>query len=156
MAKRQKPYSPKPWEGTGVYGDTFSTFSSSMQHHAAWKALKPGAKILYLACKDQYYQEKKHPIPDDPTTFTMNQAKWADEYGLYTRGNWRGFNRDMTDLIEHGFVRCLDCGAIAHRKSIYQFSAEWRKWGQEDFCISGQDMTVSMIGSRKRTPPKKL
>ena len=132
-----------------------------MLHDPAWKDLKPGAKVLYLSCKDQWYHEKP-AIPDDPLTFYMNQAKWADEYNLYKRSNFKGFARDMEALISHGFITCVYDGAIAKKKSIYRFSDEWKRYGQPSFKVRENEKTVAMKGTRKgikaetqqRTPPK--
>lgn len=128
----------------GNSGDTSANIYESMLLSPAWMDLKPSAKILYLTCKSQYYAEKKKPFPDERDTFTMNQHKWCEKYQLYRKDNARGFYRDMTALIEHGFINCEISGANTRTKSVYRFSARWRAYGTESFTVPVAAMTSSM------------
>lgn len=148
---RRDKYIKKPFESTGISGDVSANLYASMLTSQAWLDLTPQQKTLYTCCKLQLYAEKSKPT-EDTATFTMNQWKWRDQYQLYKAGNERSFYRDMTALIEHGFIACVESGAYSKRKSIYKFSSKWQKWGTEAFEISPAEMTVSM--TRKRWDEK--
>ena len=96
-----------------------------------------------MVCKAQYYADKQKPN-DDAHCFTMNQSKWCGLYGLYKRSNARGFYRDMSALIENGFVVCVECGAITRTKPIYRFSSMWQKYGTAAFSVSPAEMINAM------------
>ncbi|MBQ8075619.1 MAG: hypothetical protein IJ237_06505 [Oscillospiraceae bacterium] len=125
MGGKKQKYEKKPFESTLQPSDTSANIYESMMLSTAWQDLSASARVLYLTCKSQYYSEKKKPVEDDRETFTMNQQKWAEKYHLYTKENHRGFQRDMESLIMHGFVKCVECGAVTRTKSIYKFSADW-------------------------------
>ena len=95
---------------------------------------RPQQQRLYLYCKAQYYAEKRKPLGDS-LCFTMNQSKWSSLYGLYERSNARGFYRDMTALMDHGFVERLVSGRATRTKNIYRFSSAWTAFGTEDFKL---------------------
>lgn len=144
MSRRKTPYQKKPFESTGASNDTSANVYMSMLLSDAWRALTAQQQRLYLYCKAQYYAEKQKPN-GDPLCFTLNQSKWADLYGIYKKNNAASFSRDMSALIEHGFVSCVICGAFTRSKSIYRFSAKWQKWGTAAFEILPSEMTVSML-----------
>ena len=143
MGKRKTPYQKKTFESAGTSSDTSANVYMSMLLSSAWKDLTANQQRLYVYCKAQFYAEKRKPN-SDPLCFTMNQTKWADLYELYQRNNAAGFYRDMSALIEHGFVSCVECGAVTRTKSIYKFSSMWQKWGSDAFEVTAADMTVSM------------
>ena len=151
MSRRTKPYEKKAFESTGASSDTSANVYMSMLLSDAWRALTAQQKTLYLYCKAQYYAEKKKPN-GDRLCFTMNQSKWSDVYGLYEKSNAKGFYRDMSALIEHGFVVCVECGAATRTKSIYKFSSMWQRYGTDAFEVAVSDMTASM---RRRERNKK-
>lgn len=146
MSRRKTSYVKKGFESTGGSSDTSANIYMSMLLSDAWRALTAHQQRLYLYCKAQYYAEKKKPR-DDALCFTMNQSKWCGLYGMYTKSNARSFYRDMTALIQYGFVICVECGASSRTKSIYRFSDAWQKYDAEhpsDFCVSPTNMTSSM------------
>lgn len=142
MGKKPK-YQKKSFESTGVSGDTSANLYESMLISPAWKDLSPNQKVLYSVCKSQYYAEKIKPLDED-TCFTMPPTKWADKYGLYSPNNGASFYRDMSALIEHGFVRCLQCGKATRTKTVYQFSDKWRSYGTPAFHIDMNERTEGM------------
>lgn len=144
MSKRKKTYQKKAFESDGSPSDVSANIYMSMILSPAWKNLTANQRQLYLYCKAQYYGEKKKPT-DNPLKFTMNQTKWADMYGLYKRNNAASFTRDMTALIEHGFVVCSSCGATTRKKSIYRFSEKWQQWGTDSFQLDRSEMTLAML-----------
>ena len=143
MPKKRK-YEKKSFESTGSPSDTSANIYMSMLISTAWKELTAKQQILYLYCKSQYYAEKKKPIKDNLLSFTMNQSKWLTLYGLYTASNKNAFYRDMTALINHGFIICIESGATTRKKSIYEFSDKWQKYGTDAFEVLPSEMTKAM------------
>jgi len=139
----KKRYEKKPFESSCSSSDTSANIYESMLLSPAWLELKASPKALYVACKSQYYAEKTKPNSNN-CQFTMNKYKWCDKYKLYTNANSSSFYRDMSALIEKGFIKCIECGFVTRTKSIYQFSDKWQIYGKEGFCILPNEMTVFM------------
>lgn len=148
MGYRKKKYQPKPFESDGNHSDTSANIYESMMKSDAWLDLTATQKVLYMTCKSQYYAEKNHP-ENDPTQFTMPQKKWADTYKLYRKDNAKGFIRDISALIEHGFITCVNKGAMTYTKNVYQYSSMWRKYGTTEFSVTDNNRTIAMLGTRK-------
>ena len=151
MRKRMKAYvreqeiKKKSFEGVlAKKSDTFARIYITMLLSEAWQALSAKQQVLYVYCKSQYYAEKTKPVGDNRKSFTMNQSKWRDLYGIYTLSNKNSFYKDMTALIEKGFIRCLHCGSISRTKSIYEFSDKWQLYGTPEFKILPSEMTLAM------------
>lgn len=151
MSRKKLAYQKKPFESKGNTSDISSNIYMSMLTSPAFRDLSAQQVTLYLYCKAQYYGEKKKPN-NDSLCFTMNKSKWSGLYGLYDGNNGRGFRRDMEALIEHGFITCVECGAVTRTKSIYRFSSEWQRWGTGAFVLLPSDMTLAM--NRKRAKIK--
>ena len=152
MSHRKTPYQKKAFESTGTSADTSANIYMSMLLSAAWRALTAQQQRLYLYCKAQYYGEKQKPN-GNPLCFTMNQSKWAELYGLYEKSNAKGFYRDMSALIEKGFITCVECGAITRTKSIYRFSSMWQNYGTKTFTVSPSEMTLAMQRKKRIKKP---
>lgn len=146
MSKKHRSYEKKAFESLCTSSDTSANIYESMITSPAWLELTATQKVLYLTCKSQYYAEKQKPN-NNGSQFTMNKYKWCNKYKLYTNSNSAGFYRDMTALIEKGFIICVECGAYTRTKNIYQFSDKWRNYSKADFEILPSEMTLSM--SRK-------
>ena len=143
MSRRKQPYQKKSFESSGASSDTSANIYMSMLLSSAWKKLTSQQQRLYLYCKAQYYAEKKKPRGDS-LCFTMNQSKWCGLYGLYQKTNAKGFYRDMSALIENGFIVCVESGAVTRTKSIYKFSNMWQKYGTNSFAVLPSEMTNTM------------
>lgn len=137
------------FESTGVSSDTSANIYESMMCSRAWKELTPSQKVLYLTCKSQYYAEKRKP-DDNRECFTMNRAKWAGKYELYSIGSGRIFSRDMAALITHGFVTCAYADRSPTSKNIYRFSSMWQCYGTPQFKVTQDDWTLYMWNEYKK------
>jgi len=140
----KKKYEKKSFESDMSSSDTSANIYESMLTSDAWKSLTSNQKALYQACKAQYYAEKKKPF-DNREYFTMNKSKWMGKYGLYNKGNEGGFYRDISALIEKGFISCISTGAFSRTKSIYSFSDKWKKYGTPEFSISHEEMNLRLM-----------
>ena len=143
MRYRKRRYEKRRFESDGRSNDVSANIYLSMMLSPAWMALTNNQRNLYVYCKLQYYAEKKKPNGDSEL-FTMNQAKWSKLYGLYKENNASSFYRDMAALINHGFIKCEECGKTTRTKSIYRYSDMWQKYGTDEFEISLSDMTEGM------------
>lgn len=155
---RKTPYKPKKFESAQFYtdkngkkhGDTSANIYMTMLLSQAWRDLTKNQQILYLYCKAQYYAEKRKPKHDEDNEFgnewyfTMNKSKWCDLYGIYTENNKAQFRKDMAELINKGFIRCVACGWYDKQKTIYAYSSKWQKYGTSEFKVNIQDMTTHM------------
>lgn len=126
MAKTKK-YEKKLFESTLAPWDTSANIYESMLRSVAWKDLSGNQKALYVTCKAQYYDVKKHPN-EDRLQFHMNQNLWMKKYELYNEGNRAGFYKDMDVLISHGFIECVENGKSTFSKSVYKYSNRWPEW----------------------------
>ena len=148
MAKKKNKYIPKSFESTRVPSDTSANIYVSMVESPAWQDLTKGQQLLYLYCKLQYYGEKSSQLDekkDNPEVFTMNRYKWCTKYKIYTTSNSGQFYKDMEALIQHGFIKCIKCGAVARRKNVYQYSDKWKIWGKPEFKITNDEMNYRML-----------
>ncbi len=133
MSKKKERYLPKPFESDGNRSDTSANIYHSMLLSPRWQALTKGAKVLYLYCKAQYYAEKTKPAPKNGRltetekllTFTMNEKKWHDIYGIYS--NKLQFYKDMLQLVQAGFIDIIENGKVTRSKNVYIFSTRWRE-----------------------------
>lgn len=145
--KKTSKYIKKLFESTGASSDTSANIYESMLLSEAWKDLTANQKTLYLYCKAQYYGEK-NIYESNKYSFTMSKNKWLNKYGIYNKGNEKAFYRDMEGLINHGFIACIICGALARRKNIYIFNDKWQKWGTAQFNITNDEMTKGMLDKK--------
>lgn len=141
MSRKHK-YVPKSFESTSK-GGAYAAIYISMLESPAWRDLTASQKVLYVACKAQFFGDRENPDGNE-LNFCMNRAKWL-KYELYKPGNAEGFYRDMAALILHGFVRCVHQGKANHQKNVYQFSDKWTRYGKNDFAIDRNEMTAAMM-----------
>ena len=80
----------------------------------------------------------------------MNQHKWNKEYNLYSIGNAARFYRDMSALIEKGFINCVEQGAIYKKKNVYEFSERWHKYGTNEYVLNDSMLTAGMLRRKKK------
>lgn len=147
-ARKDKRYQIKAYESNKLNSDPFSGIYRGMMLSPAWQDLTAQQKVLYVACKMEIRDPRKPT--DDPAGFTMNRYKWSEVYGLYKANNGAGFTRDMSALINHGFVSCVKCGVNSRSSSIYRLSAMWWNYGTEAFIVSENEKTAAMRGICKR------
>ena len=144
MAKKKK-YQKKDFESTGVGYDVSANIYLSMMKSKAWEALTKNQRILYLYLKMQYYSQKRKPNKDDKSMFYFNQAKWMNEYQLYSEGNKKSFYNDMEQLIIKGFIDCVSSGKTTRERNIYRYSSRWQKYNEKNEYVNPKHMTHSML-----------
>lgn len=140
--KQFKKYQPQPFESTGlgkyrdVNGtervDTFARLYSSMLFSKIFMNMTERQKLLYLYIKSGFYGSRK-PSKD----YRENELFQGEEFiyfpwaeaqktGLYKASMSGNFYRDLRVLIDNGFIERIASGKLAHKKTVYKFSSEWR------------------------------
>jgi hypothetical protein len=149
MAAKKNKYVPKSYESCRS-GDPFAAIYDSMLCAAAFIDLSDKAKSLYLICKVQRNAGSSKNI-GIAEQFYMNQALWRDKYGLFNKGNERGFYKAIEELISHGFIRIVRSGKASRERSIYEYSDLWQEYGKPEFIVPAMNYTPSINLKRKRS-----
>lgn len=150
--RKNDSWEKEPYECIGN-DKLFSQMYSTMLLSEAFLSLSGNQKSLYLYCKFQRFGEKdKHLLSTDEKPygdkmyFSMNRHKYQENYKLYKKGNHNGFQRDMAELINKGFIDCVACGWYSKQRTIYAFSERWKLYGTENYQPpTYQQMTTFMI-----------
>ena len=129
MAKKTTPKAD-PTASTDPYG-TFAMVYETMLLHPSFQKLSPGAKNYYLLCRAQATSKKgraclyKHGDAEGKTysenCFVFPSAH-QKRFGVH-RGNGR---RYMNNLIEAGFVECIEMNQYRHKPNVFRFSTKWK------------------------------
>ncbi len=146
---KKKAYQKKSFESTGTTNDVSSNIYMSMILSEAWQDLSTKQQNLYLYMKLQYYGQsgKRAVDKEDITKFYFNRALWQNIYKLYARGSENRFYKDVTSLISHGFIICLESGKTTRTKNIYKFSSKWQKYNTQEFEILPNEMNYPLSKS---------
>lgn len=127
---RKSKFKPQEFEKLGN-SNLSATLYASMLQSQAYKSLSNNAKVLYQYMKLQYYGAK--PIEGQAQDcFYFNKAMYINDeehpnsYGLYKNG--AQFQRDLKQLVKHGFIEIVECGKTTRTKNIYKFSAKWQQY----------------------------
>lgn len=144
---KKKPYQKKSFESVGNSNDISANIYMSMILSEAWQDLSPKQQQVYLYCKLQFYGQSGRRGVDatDNSKFYFNRSLWQDTYKLYGKGSEGRFYKDITALIEHGFIRCIETGQVSRTKSIYQFSDKWKVWNTDKFELLPCEMNTPML-----------
>ena len=121
---RKKKYEAERFE-TPVKGEHFTRLYDTMLKSDAWKDLNHASRSVYLILKMQYKG-------DYTGNTVMCPYKVFQEYGM----NTSTVKKAITDLTEHGFIRCDNGIVVYHEGSKtlhrtpneYTFVSEWIKW----------------------------
>lgn len=157
MSRGRKKYVPKRFESKGekfidengkLRADTSANIYESLLLSDSFRDLSDRQKMLYIVAKAQYYGHRK-PEKDYPEIELFQGAdvfylNWnaVKRYGLYKDSMHSNFYKDMSALIEHGFIQRLSSGKGNRKKSIYKFSADWQSWKPEKVnCACGSTTT---------------
>ena len=113
--------------------ETSANIFESMLRSPAFMGLTDKQRCLYLVCKAQHYGKRK-PSKDygkevfDDQCFYLNWES-VQHYGLYKQH--AHFYRDMSALIQAGFITRVSSGAGKREKSVYRYSSKWwESWGE--------------------------
>lgn len=151
---RRKRYGRKVWQRRAGSGEGFVQLHYDLLDSPAFHDLKarfPRAAILYLYCLREAHGQAMRDNPgSDERVFYQSRSSCVGKHHLYAPTDRRGFKRDMTALIEHGFVDCVRSGYATREKNLYALSGRWCDWGTEKFAVPENVMTDSMRAEKNR------
>ena len=149
-SKKRRDYTPKGYESAKPGADGYAAIYNTMITSAAWADLSPQACKLYVAMKAAHFSSK----PDDVQEhFYFCAEQWANVYHLWPRTSEKSFFKFRDELIEHGFIRCVEDNQHRHMMNVYGLSDKWKTWGTRHFCIDANEMTASMKRKLKYPRP---
>lgn len=126
MPKRnRKKFTPQEFEKIGASNLSAVIYASMMQSNA-FLDLSANAIKLYLYMKLQFYGQVQKP-GDKPDQFVFNRSMYVTTYGIFSNG--AQFTQYCHELIKHGFIELIECGATTRSNNIYKFSDKWQTWG---------------------------
>lgn len=146
MSKRKAGYTAQPFETNG-HGKAYAALYVNQLTSPAYTSMSKGARLLYVYAKAQFFGERDKPN-NDSQCFTLNRRKVLD-YGLYTSGNLGQFQKDLEELILHGFITCEQKGALTREKSVYRFCSGWQRY--PNYEPTPAQMTAAMVRRLKKT-----
>ena len=148
---RRKRQQRKAWQrranGSGQWHPIFNDLLDSPAFHD----LRPSAKVLYLYCQRETHGDAMRDSgTQDERLFYMNRALRCKVHELYPLSDSRGFERDMRELVSHGFVDCLESGLAERKRSLYRLSGRWCDWGTSAFSMPKQFKTTHQLIAEDR------
>lgn len=114
--------------------DSVVGITMCMLSHPAYKDLKMRQRQLYLYAKAQYKGmvdrqsfEKAHPeYKGHPEYIYLNYKLLIDVFEAYSNSNRAEMYRDITVLVEHGFI--VPVKRENNQRTIYKLIPEWQNW----------------------------
>jgi glutamine amidotransferase PdxT len=144
MGRGQKN-AARPWQTKGGK-EPFAALYRDLLQSAAYKHLTASQRSLYVVCASRIFGSTKPDKHQDH--FTLTKLDWCDSYGVYGAQSEKSFRRDMTALIEHGFVDCIADCHHSRAPIIYGMSDRWKLYGAAGFSVPVTAMTISMMRAR--------
>lgn len=107
----------------------------SMMKHPSYINLSNTAKNLYNVCRTQARSKQgrsclyKYGKAEHGEEWIYNNsyfvlpAKHQKEYGLNNRSN---VSKYIKELIDAGFIKCVEKNKHRHKVNVYQFCTDWR------------------------------
>ena len=142
---RAKKQQRKPWQRRANSSHQWNPIFNDLLDSPAFHDLSASAKTLYLYCQRETHGDAMRDSgTQDGRLFYMNRALRCKVHDLYPLSDTRAFERDMAQLVSHGFVDCLKSGLDTRTKSLYRLSARWCDWGTPAFSMPEQFKTLHM------------
>ena len=97
--------------------------------------------------KIQFCQKDSKKPNGKHLQFYFNRGLYKNTLELYS--NDGQFRKDRDNLIEHGFIICVENGSNTCSKSIYQFSDKWQNYGTEKFILQPKQKKITLLRKEK-------
>lgn len=150
---RKKGCSSKPYQRRATGATGFACLYYDLLDSAAFHDLAPRQKVLYVYCvRESHGRAMRDSASMDESLFYMNAGLRSKYHELYSPNDTRCFERDMSALIMHGFIDCLQSNFKSREKNVYCLSSRWHKWGTDAFEVPDSVMTNHMKIERGRKP----
>lgn len=148
---RRKKHTFQPYQRRANTDKTgFARLFYDLLDSDAFRDLTPRQRLLYVYCARESHNEDTMKVtgkPFDESLFLMNRAK-RKSHELYGLTDTRQFERDMTALVNHGFVDAVTSGYATKRANVYRLSSRWHNWGTPSFSMPDSVMTTHMLIER--------
>lgn len=142
---RAKKQERKPWQRRANASRQWNPIYNDLLDSPAFHDLTPSQKVLYFYCQRETHGDAMRDSgTQDERVFFMNRALRCKTHQLYPLSDTRAFERDMAQLVGHGFVDCLQSGLDTRTKSLYRLSARWCDWGTPAFSMPERLKTLHM------------
>lgn len=124
MSKKQKTKPPESWEYKEP-NQKFARLYCTMLTDKRFLELKPRVRMLYVYMKLQYKGDANKNAPNgDKAQFVFPQHLAFNVYQLYT--NQTQFRNDIKELINKGFIECVENKKNLRQPNVYKFSNKWK------------------------------
>lgn len=142
---RRKARQRKAWQRRASGSSQWNPLYNDLLDSPAFHDLTASAKVLYLYCQRETHGDAMRDSgTQDERVFYMNRGLRCKVHQLYPLSDTRAYERDMAQLVGHGFVDCLKSGLDTRTKSLYRLSARWCDWGTPAFSMPEQLKTRHM------------
>lgn len=106
---------------------------------------------LFLYCLRETHGRATADDPQhDTARFYFNRHLQTVVHELYAPSDYRGFERDMQSLIEHGFCDMVSSGYATKEKNVYRLSSRWHHWGSKAFSMPESCMSTHQKIARRK------
>lgn len=137
----------EPFECSPYESKAFVRIFLDMVNSPAFKDLSYKQQLLYFYMKIQFCQKDSKKPNGKHLQFYFNRGLYKNTLELYS--NDGQFRKDRDNLIEHGFIICVENGSNTRSKSIYQFSDKWQNYGTEKFILQPNQKTLTLLRKEK-------
>ena len=137
----------EPFECSPYESKAYVRIFLDMVNSPAFKDLSYKQQLLYFYMKIQFGQKDSKKPNGKHLQFYFNRGLYKNTLELYS--NDGQFRKDRDNLIEHGFIICVENGSNTRSKSIYQFSDKWQNYGTEKFILQPNQKTLTLLRKEK-------
>lgn len=128
-------YEFKSFESRSKNTKRYCRITKDMQESPAWLDLSPFAITVYLMLKTKYNLGNA-----DNLSLTYKEGL---KHMCQTR-----FTKSVDELIDHGFIYLVRQAWTSRECNLYGLSAEWQKWGTEEFKVISRSKRDSKSTNR--------
>lgn len=123
MAKSKK-YIPPAFDGAS---SRHININYQLLSSPAFLSCSNNARLLYICMRAEQYgvNENQHPDKDN-TKFVFTIQQYRDKYNLTS--NAESFRKTRDELIEKGFIKCIEDNSHIRKANIYQYSDMWKHY----------------------------
>lgn len=143
MAKRKK-YKPPSFDGAS---SRHININYQLLMSPSFLSCSNNARLLYICMRTEQYgvNENQHPYKDN-TKFVFTAKQYDEKYHITT--NKQSFIKARDELIEKGFIKCIEDNSHIRKANIYQYSDDWKVYNSNN--INYANATKSMKNKKDK------